>query len=199
MAIPNYIYSLEDKFYIPIDSQKVKNPCAEEFLEYNMPETENKGPWDLEPNVQSGRHENYPWIILKNGNKILCGYILIDKCTEVSIDQIDLEIKIHGGITFHKSIEHPTPGRIIGFDCGHSHDYKPTLSEIDNLPKTEYKNTNYVFRELIYLIKQLRSFQIKPFKFNEVTTKYWNCPQSKITFPVYVQKTKKYKSRLSFI
>ena len=102
----------------------------------------------------------------------LCGYVVIP-ATHPFFGQKGKarELDCHGGITF----DEPHEEHWVGFDCGHSGDYIPTLEKMRNKEINElyptpegfekfalfnpsYRNTQYCIEELIGMIDQLQKF-----------------------------------------
>lgn len=87
----------------------------------------------------------------------LCGYVEVPDGLSVNVNEIDC----HGGITFSdRWSEFPTDGHYIGFDCMHFRDWNP-LSAKERLSSNddEYRDTEYVLREIKHIIKQLKEKQ----------------------------------------
>lgn len=85
----------------------------------------------------------------------LCGYVFIPEGNK-SYDVADLDIDVHGGITYDEKKE---SGRVIGFDCAHSGDYLPSM-EVDS-PKDEEGNgfctrLGDVYRDMEYCLGECR-------------------------------------------
>lgn len=87
----------------------------------------------------------------------LCGYVEVPDGLSINVNEIDC----HGGITFSdRWSEFPTDGHYIGFDCMHFRDWNP-LSAKERLSSNddEYRDTEYVLREIKHIIKQLKEKQ----------------------------------------
>lgn len=100
----------------------------------------------------------------------LCGYVKIPE-DHPYFRKEDIDIDCHGGITFNEVHEE----HFIGFDCGHSMDYVPTMAlmrktrpeliELDKMMPEElryhpifnpiYRNMKYCIKECISIITKL--------------------------------------------
>ena len=108
-----------------------------------------------EPNVLAGVHRGYPWAIIRTPALHLCGYVQVPETHPLHKKPYgDFEVSVHGGLTFAKEAEAPLSGYWIGFDCAHSGDLSPKISECGT-----YRTVLYVRDECERLIDQLIDYK----------------------------------------
>jgi hypothetical protein len=123
--------------------------------------------WETEPDSEDFTYNGFVCKIFRDLDfKSLCGFVKIPSTMFYYRKNYDHEcfstILIHGGLTSsgylraYPGLENEK-GWWIGFDCGHSIDYKPgahTYYSKAN-PETMYKNFDYVRSHLKYLVDQI--------------------------------------------
>ena len=142
-----------------------------------------KGEWVDEPDKAHWIDEatGLDCLIVRNNCGALCGYVGIPKSNKFfkkDYDNVEADIKVHGGLTFADfcmntkdesiGVCHPKETAAnelvwwLGFDCAHSGDVCPKY-ESDGLVygyHPSYKNFAYVKKEVISLAKQLNDKRI---------------------------------------
>lgn len=107
-------------------------------------------------------------LILRNPRmQNLCGYVGVNKdhhFFEQNVDDDDVQLDVHGGLTFAGAFEDYPDLWFFGFDAAHGGDLVPRMvilnfySEISgDLP--EYRDMEYMTRETEKLAEQLQVFQ----------------------------------------
>lgn len=88
----------------------------------------------------------------------LCGYVVIPEGSELrKIDAMDLEVSVHGGVTYSGELK-SVPGRyLIGFDCAHCDDISPGLTYDLNVQSAQYRDMEYVKQETTGLATQFKA------------------------------------------
>lgn len=121
------------------------------------------GPWTNEPDKMQWEDEvtGYPCLIVRNGMGALCGYVGVGPehpAYQVLYTELDLDMDIHGGLTFSAHCtegdpehgichvtDNPDPRWWLGFDCAHSSDLVPGLLRFSGREAGRvYRNVNYV-------------------------------------------------------
>lgn len=118
------------------------------------------GEWDGEANKYCFIHNGMPCVVHRARQGHLCGYVGIPVPWEMELDSGDLDV--HGGVTWDDVYD---GYRWVGFDCAHAYDLVPEyemVSEIEalerlraHLPKTEYRNIDYVIQQTRKLADQI--------------------------------------------
>lgn len=142
----------------------------------------DEGPWQEEPDLAYWIDDatGYHCLINRTKTGILCGYVGIpENHPYVHRDDFDVELKVHGGITFagsechvdfgkHPEVAHAqsliyAPAWWFGFDCAHSSDLMPTvkMNGLSSLAlRDTYRTFDYVMLELMEMLKQLETIQL---------------------------------------
>lgn len=122
-------------------------------------------PWETEPNFVLFEYRfnlrGFWCAVIRSSPGHLCGYVAVPEWSPWH--GTEPEAEVHGGLNY-SSAELPTcevPMYLneqwltwwIGFDCGHSADFRPT--DTFNLPGTIYRDLNYVKAECRSLAKQI--------------------------------------------
>lgn len=140
------------------------------------------GPWQDEPDHLEWSDEATSYHCLMRRNEIFgfwCGYVRIEATHPYFGKSEDLDIFVHGGITY--SSDYCPPDRVknsseqewwIGFDCGHGFDYSPEWPVLRgrglgsllrfqySFPEVyKYRDIKFVKREVENLARQLKNFQ----------------------------------------
>ncbi len=149
-----------------------------------------EGEWIEEPDSIKFMYKDYECLVYRVMKKEpctqeeawfgghLCGYVVIPQSHPLynkEIGEIDY-IVCHGGITFSEC--HDT--HLIGFDCGHSGDYVPTMVKFKNersrfhdifpIPEDfkkyaifnpSYKNVSFCIDQCKYIVDQLIDLESK--------------------------------------
>lgn len=112
--------------------------------------------WDMEPDRKRFDCDGYPCLILRHPSiGHLCGYIGVPR-QDAPTDYNDFWPDVHGGWTFGGDAapgEKPDGLAWFGFDCAHAGDLTPKLRL---LPGDEYRDMDYVSRELVDVVRQLK-------------------------------------------
>ena len=116
-------------------------------------------PWEEEEDLYQWIHSGYYCEIRRSESTgSLCGYVEIPKNHPLFkiyyIDKDFPDFDVHGGITY--SGLNKQNRWLIGFDCAHSGDYRPKLTNsifIDD--SSVYRNYEYVKIEVEYLVNQV--------------------------------------------
>lgn len=108
-----------------------------------------------EPNVLAGVHREYPWAIIRTSALHLCGYVQVPETHPLYQKYYDaFDVSVHGGINYRGEAEAPLSGYWIGFECAHSGDFSPKISE-----RGTYRTVLYVRDECEHLIDQLINYK----------------------------------------
>jgi hypothetical protein len=131
----------------------VRNPWWKQDL---VPE----GPWDHEPDYFEWRDEatGYPCRIRRNPVGALCGYVGVDSSSQYwQLEYDDVDVTIHGGLTYSSHEEGSHEHWFLGFDCAHYGDLTPTVINVlpSRLETDTYRDLEYVRQQCIYLAWQL--------------------------------------------
>jgi hypothetical protein len=118
--------------------------------------------WDNEPDYLNFICEGFECEIIrhqKNPKGHLCGYILLPSdhvwYSEDYNDIFSL-VRVHGGLTYSEYGEGNSDMWVLGFDCGHSCDYRPD-NPSSTVDPTYYRTVEYVKTELEKLARQCRA------------------------------------------
>lgn len=124
------------------------------------------GPWDTEPDRIEWRYMGYPCLIVRNHLGALCGYVAVNPGHPWYGLSEDIQVKVHGGITFtgpcdsESPICHtPMPGEPddvwwVGFDCAHGGDLVPSFTKYGFYKNDSYRTVEYVQSEIQQLVAQ---------------------------------------------
>ena len=139
------------------------------------------GLWKAEPDRRQWLDEEsgYPCLILRNPIGVLCGYVGVQPSHPAygkHFHVVDVDLRVHGGVTFACNGSH-VPGGVyhevelgesddvywLGFHCGHMGDRCPRVEmqivaprAIVTVPGT-YRDINYVTQECHRLAVQLKA------------------------------------------
>lgn len=109
--------------------------------------------------LSTGEHCGFKWMTVHNGIGFRCGYIGIPKTHpwwQVGYDNIDVDV--HGGLTFSATMAFDEPLYWIGFDCAHFGDMQdptlPTETKIDFRGHGVVRTQAYVEAECKKLCEQ---------------------------------------------
>lgn len=130
-----------------------------------------EGVWQNEPDYVSWITEcgYQAYILRQSGMGHLCGYVFLEKghlCHDLGYQAVNVEV--HGGLTYSGRSEEwnytnitPSPAGmwILGFDCGHSWDYKPGVGPAYGGNPGDYKQVWYVRTEVERLANQLKEME----------------------------------------
>jgi hypothetical protein len=115
--------------------------------------------WESEPNLVEEIIDGFKTEIRRNSELgHLCGYVFLDRNHKYyGINYNDLDIDVHGGLTFSEQ-----EGKYwkIGFDCAHGGDYVPYSNpkyRSNRINVEEYRNVEYVRTEIKNIINQMKS------------------------------------------
>lgn len=120
-----------------------------------------------EGNRREFSYRGYDAIILRIRPEIsghLCGYVRMrGELSDIHYDDLNRRgIEVHGGLTFSGNMD-GEKGFWIGFDCAHSGDLSPAYDsdyiEMFSEHGYTYKDMDYVEKELMHLIDQLKSLK----------------------------------------
>lgn len=127
-------------------------------------------PWELEEDFYTGWAYHYPYVIIRQEQGHLCGYVGVPPGHEAHgksyMDDDTAYITCHGGLTFSSfalAAWYPKgiPDKLkdywfLGFDCAHYNDIVPRLDNI-LLPSygAEYRTVEFVREEIQFLASQL--------------------------------------------
>lgn len=133
-----------------------------------------EGPWHEEPDKVQWKDDatGMPCLAVRNPHSgHWCGYVGVPpghKFHGVPYHNIDIDIYVHGGLTFSDSCDHgpeessichiPEPGEPdnvwwLGFDCHHSFDYTPVSRY--RAHGSSYRTLDYVKQQCAELAAQL--------------------------------------------
>lgn len=120
------------------------------------------------PIIEEGEILEFPYVIYENDSmRHLCGYLAVHKEHPwYGKDRYDLNIEVHGGVTFNAKTEDvdwlQSNTQIvdhwwIGFDCAHYMDLIPNIAE--DYPQFHnhgeiYRDRDYVYNELVKMTYQ---------------------------------------------
>ena len=135
---------------------------TESLLWTNQHNNIQQHPWDDEPDFAYFEHKetglNY-FIRRTPEIGILCGYVIVDMEALVLLKPTKDSFDVHCGVTFFGGFhiqEVGFSGYAIGFDCSHSEDLIPGLSdEPDLMSGCTYRDLKYVQNECKKLAKQV--------------------------------------------
>ena len=141
------------------------------------------GLWKAEPDRRQWLDEEsgYPCLILRNPIGALCGYVGVPSghfAYGKHFNVVDVDIRVHGGVTFASNSSHVSGGVYLevdpgesedvywlGFHCGHMGDRCPRVEmhivaprAIVTVPGT-YRDINYVTQECHRLAMQLKAME----------------------------------------
>jgi hypothetical protein len=127
--------------------------------------------WETEPNYMDGKFFGLPCFIKRHEDfKTLNGYVGVPEINQYyEKDYNDLDVDVHGGLTFANGGVHKIFGYYwwFGFDCAHAFDYSPGRTELMEKAGTPaitmrslfndevYRNMPYVQEQCIQLAYQL--------------------------------------------
>ena len=135
------------------------------------------GPWMNEPDFEEFKHKGLNCMIIRNDCGAWCGYVLLpDNHPWKPLDYDDINVDIHGGITFKGSRRGFQEESWIGFDCSHSMDLIPSCEKFllesrkrlkkifpdahKVLKNPTYKDINFVKEETKRLADQVKSAKL---------------------------------------
>lgn len=130
--------------------------------------TEEKKPWEIEPNRVQWIYKDLDCMILRNVHGAWCGYVGIPEShPDYKVEYHDIQGKydVHGELTFSdKCVSHICHEGVVankdvwwlGFDCAHFGDYIPSTEWPVRTEGEEYRDIHYVTAETNKLADQLR-------------------------------------------
>lgn len=121
----------------------------------------SEGEWMEEPDLVKLIDEKIwrPCLILRNTTGNLCGYIGIHEPSKLYGKHYDdIDVNVHGGLTFAGENDLRRWTWWLGFDCAHYMDVIPGLGRYAGERGT-YKNIHYVINELEALVKQIKQIE----------------------------------------
>lgn len=109
-----------------------------------------------EPGLVAGTYRDFQYAIIRTPLLHLCGYVKISETHQAyQIPYSDLDVSVHGGLTYGRMAEAPFSGYWIGFDCAHAEDFSPSLGT-----GGIYRDLSYVRLECFRLIDQLHQYKL---------------------------------------
>lgn len=128
-----------------------------------------EGPWDDEPDILRWADERtgFPCIARRSRASFWCGYVGVGiEHPYYGLGYEDLEIDIHGGLSYAEACEESPEGVChfsedgearwwFGFDCGHIFDAAPSWNIPDLTELGVYRDLAYVQAECSRLAMQL--------------------------------------------
>lgn len=114
------------------------------------------GEWMEEPDELDFQYLGFDCRLRRNQMGSWCGYVKVPE------DHVyhgktwdDLDIGVHGGITFCEKLE---DGYWIGFDCAHCYDISPVLDKAfgNCFADVVYRNMDYCMNECKKMVDQLK-------------------------------------------
>ena len=112
--------------------------------------------------LETGKYLDTDYLILKNDIGYRCGYSYVRPHHPwYNIDEYDLEVEVHGGITFSE-IDTLSEVRWLGFDCAHGGDAADQSLVDYELPSCRFgvvRTTEYVRKECESLILQIKRLE----------------------------------------
>lgn len=120
-----------------------------------------RGEWDEEPDKIEfiDKETNYKCVALRGKySGIWCGYVYIPAGHPAfAISSLfKYNIEVHGGISYSSS-SITNKEWCLGFDCNHLWDSSPVNGK--NEPSAQYRDKQYVLREIRSLAKQLKELE----------------------------------------
>jgi hypothetical protein len=125
--------------------------------------------------LAKGEHLNYKWIVTHNSIGYRCGYVRIPRNHPWYAQECDLDVDVHGGITFAEhDVPCDNPGDDtdwwIGFDCAHACDAPdPALPALlqagEAIGRTSYgeiRTQEYVEEQCKSLCEQVANAKLGP-------------------------------------
>jgi len=86
------------------------------------------GPWMLEPDFLKWEYKGIACLIMRTRFGNLCGYAQVPNNHPWHGKQyMELDVEVHGGLTFSGTREEGAQGDFIGFDCANSGDLSPYI------------------------------------------------------------------------
>ena len=132
-----------------------------------------EGPWVHEPDELKFTHLGYECFVRRmvaeelnrsifGGH--LCGYVCISENHPFFENRDDIDVQIHGGITFaEKDLE----GKYwIGFDCAHSYDLMPSMKDwkikmkndfVKKFPDLPSFQFNFTYRTFDWVVEETKN------------------------------------------
>lgn len=142
-----------------------------------------EGPWDNEEDhyVWVDEATNLDCMINRGPSGALCGYVGVGPdhpLHGVEYDDIDVEVEVHGGLTYSDSCQEdgeichvPAEGRShdiwwLGFDCGHHMDLAPAMEATMRRLRTEHNEPHWVippskYRDVEYVRGEIRDLALQ--------------------------------------
>lgn len=121
-----------------------------------------KNEWETEPDKKEFTYKGFRCVILRHPElKHLCGYVALPEGNALDgIPYDDININVHGGLTFAKSKTEKHPrfpgyGTVIGFDCAHYTDYNPGVTNEKLKKLTTYRNMAFVEKQCKSMVDQI--------------------------------------------
>lgn len=122
-------------------------------------------PWETEPNEKRWKHAGFHCLAKRNmWGWFWLGYIVIPEDHPwYGLDHNILsDIDVHGGITYCSPGIHEDFGQwLVGFDCGHGWDYRPSALGHAGDP-LNYRTLQYVVEETNKLAEQAAQAGLPP-------------------------------------
>lgn len=127
-------------------------------------------PWELEEDFYTGWAYHYPYVIIRQEQGHLCGYVGVPPGHEAHgksyMDDETAYIICHGGLTFSSFIPNQWPREelpvgiedyywFLGFDCAHYNDIVPFNKFTLPTFGAEYRTVEFVREEIQFLASQL--------------------------------------------
>lgn len=131
----------------------------------------SQGPWMNEPDNHVFTYKGYLCVCRRNFLGVWLGYVELKNKIELSIDWEELNLSVHGGITFCEKLTNKETGEevlVLGFDCAHYHDISPCSNYEETVKKgssytefsqREYRTLEFVINELHGLVDQIMEYQ----------------------------------------
>jgi hypothetical protein len=109
-----------------------------------------EGEWINEPDQVDFTYKDIPCRVIRQEIGHLCGYIKVpNEHKFYKLDYDDIDIDVHGGITFNGSIEDAENEFWIGFDCAHWGDVCPKMNKLYSELSILFRKNSF-FKESIY-------------------------------------------------
>lgn len=112
-----------------------------------------------EPNVGLFNYKGFDCVVLRNNDKVLCGYLSFEPghklygYTEEKMTDLYPDLPFHYGVDYADKgsylalLPMITDNWYIGFDCEHTHDYIPAFEE---------RNGSFEYRDYAYVTQCLK-------------------------------------------
>lgn len=125
------------------------------------------GPWSSEPDgpvFWVDETTGYECAAARNGSYVWCGYVRSTAPQGQSASYDNLDVHVHGGLTYGGTRFPEHGGFWYGFDCAHSGDYIPSMHKyydrIDRRKDTvisQYRTLEFVKKECESVARQLKA------------------------------------------